>query len=101
MEDKQIVNKGEAVRQTIFLILILILIVTLIVAVIRISKYADMLSNPLGYNLKQFNIDYCTCFYNNGEPVVIRSTNSTLNLSNFNNPINSNGLQNLNITIKK
>lgn len=45
-----------------FLIVMIICIGVLIKTIITINQYSEMLKNPLGYNIEQFGIKYCTCY---------------------------------------
>lgn len=68
---------GEQIRQIAFLILILIAIIALVAATITIHRYAEILTNPLGYNLAQFKLQSCSCVDNFGKFVEIVATNKT------------------------
>ncbi len=52
--------------QIAFLIIMLGAVFGLIFCGIKIVKYHDMLTNPLGYSLDHFNIESCTCYGENG-----------------------------------
>jgi hypothetical protein len=87
-------NNKSTIIQIAFLIILLIAIMALINATITIYKYKDMLSNPIGYNLDKFNLNYCTCYNDEGSEVLIKSlsfndssvlpTNSKINFSFLN-----------------
>lgn len=55
-------NKKRQITQIVFLILMLAAIVGLFGSIITINKYADMLQNPMGYNMEKFGLKYCTCY---------------------------------------
>lgn len=68
-------------KQTVFLILLIIAICCLIWATLTVIKYKDIIKNPVGSNLKEFNIKTCTCIDSKGKTVIIDAVgyNSTLN----------------------
>lgn len=56
-------NKSKwPIIQIIFLILMLGCLIGLIVAIVTIYKYKDMIENPVGANLDNFGLKYCTCY---------------------------------------
>lgn len=63
--------------QIVFLVLVAIAIGCMISAIITIHNYADMLRNPVGYNLGKFGIESCSYINNAGELVVIPAINSS------------------------
>lgn len=77
IEDNPKKINGEQGRQIVFLILILIAIIALVAATITVHRYAEILTNPLGYNLAQFKLQSCTCIDNFGKFVDIVATNKT------------------------
>jgi hypothetical protein len=78
-------HKG-VVMQTIFLILLMFAVAGLVAALITVHRYADMLTNPVGYNMEKFGLMYCSCYNTNGEIVPI--TNSLYNDSKINYGLN-------------
>lgn len=52
--------------QIAFLIIMLMAVAALIFCGVKIVKYHDMLTNPLGYSLDHFNISSCTCYGQEG-----------------------------------
>lgn len=70
-------NKKRDIIQITFLFLLIVAIAVLIGAIATIINYADMLQNPLGYNLAHFNIPSCSYFNDKGEMVVINAINQT------------------------
>lgn len=59
--------------QIAFLGIMLLCAFGLIFVGIKIVKYHDMLSNPLGYNLDKFGINSCTCINNEGQSFKVNS----------------------------
>ena len=72
-------NKKYSWLQFIFLILMIICIGVLIKTIITITQYAEMLKNPVGYNLEHFGIKYCTCYDDHARliPIEALTYNST------------------------
>ena len=64
-------NKKTDYKQIIFLVLLVVAICSLIFCGISIVRYADMLKNPIGYNLKEFEIKTCTCIDKEDKTVKI------------------------------
>ena len=58
-------------RQIVFLLLLLIAICALLYSTVAVYRYRDMLMNPVGQNLKNFNINTCTCLDSDGKTVII------------------------------
>lgn len=79
IEVKEKPNKKSAVIQIIFLILLALAIGCMISAIITIKNYADMLQNPLGYNMEKFDLAYCTCYdtYNRIVPIQSKLFNDS------------------------
>lgn len=81
MEEEKTIDVREEKRsniiQTVFLVFLIIAIAVMIGAIITVHNYADMLKNPLGYNLAKFGIESCSYLNNNGEMVVIQAINSS------------------------
>ena len=48
--------------QIVFLILMLLAVAGLIIVIVQLVKYKQMLANPVGYVLDEFDISYCTCY---------------------------------------
>jgi hypothetical protein len=59
----------------IFLIVLIIAVGAMISAIITIHNYADMLKNPIGYNLAYFKVPYCSYINDNGQQVMINAIN--------------------------
>lgn len=59
--------------QMIFMLLMLVAIVSLIVCIYTIYHYADLLKNPVGYNMERFGLNYCTCYDLKNKIVPIKS----------------------------
>jgi hypothetical protein len=68
-------NKKTDYKQIIFLILLVVAICALLFSGISIVRYSDMLKNPIGYNLKEFNIKTCTCINSEDKTVIIDAVN--------------------------
>lgn len=66
-------SKKSAVIQIIFLILLALAIGCMISAIITVKNYAEILKNPLGYNMEKFDLAYCTCYDTNNRIVPIQS----------------------------
>jgi hypothetical protein len=60
-----------SILQIVFLILLLAAIFGLIYSAVTIVKYSEMLKNPMGYNIEQFGLKYCTCYDSDFRIVVI------------------------------
>lgn len=56
-----------------FQIILLVAICAIIFTTITIYKYRDMLNNPMGYNMEQFGLSYCTCYDTQFRTVPIKS----------------------------
>ena len=69
-------EKRKQVIHIIFLLLMLVAVSGLIIATVKIVQYHDMLSNPLGYSLKQLGVDSCTCLKDN-KPFFVEALNYT------------------------
>lgn len=69
-ETKSDREKRIEIYHIIFIFLMIVAIGALINTTITIYKHKDMLINPLGYNLEQYNIDYCMCYANNDKTII-------------------------------
>lgn len=65
-------NRKEKIQIT-FLIIMLMAVAALIFCGIKIVKYHDMLTNPLGYSLDYFDISSCTCYRSDGQSFIVDS----------------------------
>lgn len=84
---KNLTGKNEEIRdkpinkancaQIIFLIILVFAVAGLFSAVIGIYRYHDMLSNPVGYNMEQFGLNYCTCYDSQMRIVPIKGLSYT------------------------
>ena len=63
--------------QIVFLIIMFISSLIILAAIITIHRYADLLNNPLGYNLEQFKLQACSCVDNFGNIINIEAINKT------------------------
>lgn len=59
----------------IFLILLMVAIGALVSTTITIIKYKNVLINPVGQNLANNGINYCTCYDFENRIIPIKSTN--------------------------
>lgn len=66
VQQKQTMDRKDKI-QIAFLGIMLFCAFALLFAGIKVVKYHEMLSNPLGYNLDKFDVASCTCYKNNGE----------------------------------
>jgi hypothetical protein len=66
-------EKHRMIIQVAFLIILILAISALVGAIVTIHRYADVLTNPVGYNLAQFNISTCTCMDDFGKLVQINA----------------------------
>jgi len=69
-------EKNETLKNVmsiVFLILLMVAIAVLMNAVITIYRYHDMLINPIGYSMKEFDLNSCSCIDNQGKFVEIKS----------------------------
>jgi hypothetical protein len=80
---EEVKKERSVIMQALFLILLLLAIVALIYATITVIRYKEMLSNPLGYNLEKFGLDYCVCVDNSGTNMIIPSINSNQTSQNI------------------
>jgi hypothetical protein len=67
------VKRNDAIRQTLFLILIAIAIGFLIVGILDIRKNVNALRNPLQENIEKFDIKNCLCFKWDGSFFTVES----------------------------
>jgi len=66
-------EKHRMAIQIVFLIVLILAISALVGAIVTIHRYADMLMNPVGYNLARFNISSCSCIDDFGKSVQINA----------------------------
>lgn len=87
-----------------FLVILLIAVGALISATVTIYKYKDMLANPVGYNMKQFGLEFCSCQNNKGQFVQINAVGDNhyepINVSNYVSCGNNLQTMNLNFTLQ-
>ena len=75
MEPTQLENtKRRDIMNIIFLICLVLAIGGLLFLIIWLVRYEQVLTNPLGYNLAQFNISSCSYLDHSGRLVIINST---------------------------
>lgn len=66
-------EKRRQVIQIVFLIVIIIALSVMVSAIVTIHKYGKLLANPVGYNMKRFDLAYCTCYDSQYRIVPIKS----------------------------
>lgn len=74
-------QKKSQIIQVVFLILLLAAVIGLFSAVVTIQKYADMLKNPLEYNIEQLKLKSCTCENLDGKIIFVNNNKLNLNFS--------------------
>jgi flagellar basal body-associated protein FliL len=67
-------NKKRDLMNIIFLVCLVIAICALLFLIVWLVRYEQVLTNPLGYNLAQFNISSCSYLDDNGRIVIINAT---------------------------
>ena len=104
-ENKTEIDKELDMRkkvQIVFLIVSIIAVIMLFWTTLTIIKYKDMIKNPIGANLNQFNIAYCMCHDFQGKFIPIKSTgyNGTLDVGQYFNEQDTN-YKTYNLTLPK
>jgi hypothetical protein len=73
----------NAIRQTIFMILLAIAIAALIAAIFTIKNNVKTLGNPMGYNMHKFGLNYCTCWDKEDKIVLIQNPEYNGSVNNY------------------